>query len=392
MSDLHARFDAITVAQLRASGAQKWTNHPDCIGAFVAEMDFGLAPAIAGALHAAIAQNRSGYITAPLLRELGEATASFLQRRHDWCVDAGSVQPVPDVIKALETMLRFHLPDGAPENQPVIVPTPCYMPFVPLIEQLGHPALQIPLRHDGSRHVFNYDAIDAAFANGAKALLLCNPHNPVGRVYAREELLRIAAIVEKHGARVFSDEIHAPLVYRGHSHVPYASVSAQAAAHSITTVSASKAWNIPGLKCAQIVFTNAADLRAWKQRGHLLTSNSVSTLGILATIAAYSEGEAWLADVLDYLQGNRDLLVAFIRERLPRIGIDTPEGTYLAWLDCRALELPPSPAAFFRDRAKVALTDGRECGEGFDGFARFNFALPRPILRQALQQIERTLV
>ncbi|MFT3762569.1 MAG: aminotransferase class I/II-fold pyridoxal phosphate-dependent enzyme [Pseudoxanthomonas sp.] len=380
---LHARFDAITAAQLRAGGGMKWTTFPDCIGAFVAEMDFGAAPAVAAALHAALEQGRTGYPTAQLFHELAEATAGFVQRRHGWTLPVDAVQPVPDVIKALEIMLRFHLPAGAP----VIVPTPCYMPFVPLIEQLGHAAVQVPMRRDGGRHGFDYAAIDAAFAAGARALLLCNPHNPVGRVYRRAELERLADIVERHGARVFADEIHAPLIFGGHRHIPYASLSPAAAAHSITTVSASKAWNLPGLKCAQIVYTNPDDLRAWHRLGHLLTSNSVSTLGIVATLAAYRDGEAWLDSVLDYLRGNRDLLTGFLRERLPQVGYAEPEGTYLAWLDCAALDLPKPLGRWFRSAAKVAMTDGGECGAGFGDCIRLNFAMPRPLLAQALERI-----
>ncbi len=444
---LHAAFDAIGIEQLRAGGGMKWTTFPDCIGAFVAEMDFGTAPAVSAALHEAIDRGRTGYPTAGLFHELAEATVGWQLCRYGWSLPPDAVQPVPDVIKALEVnskeaktpgndefvkkyqakydtppgyapsaaygmtrmvlhgmdkaksievpdvikalevMLRFYLPEGAP----VVVPTPCYMPFVPLIEQLGHPAVQVPARHDGARWRFDHERIDAAFAAGARALLLCNPHNPLGRAYERAELERLAETVERHGARVFADEIHAPLVFDGRRHVPYATISPAAAAHSITTVSASKAWNLPGVKCAQLLFTRHDDRRTWHKLGHLLTSNSVSTLGIHAHIAAYRDGGAWLESVLGYLQGNRDLLTGFLRERLPRIGYAEPEGTYLAWLDCSALELPPPLGRWFRSAAKVAMTDGRECGVGFENYMRFNFAMPRPLLVQALEQIERAV-
>lgn len=383
IAELHARFDALSIERLRANGGAKWTQFPDCIGAFVAEMDFGTAPAVSAALGEAIARGRLGYATAQLFGELAVAAAQSLSRRHGWQVPEQAIRPVPDVIKALEVMLRFHLPPGVP----VIVPTPCYMPFVPLIEQLGHVAMQIPLRRDGERPALDFDRIDAAFASGARALLLCNPHNPVGRAYEREELLQLAGIVERHGARVFADEIHAPLVYAGHRHLPYAALSPASAAHAITTVSASKAWNLAGMKCAQIVFSNPDDLRIWQRRGHLLTSNSTSTLGAIAHIAAYRDGGDWLQAVLAYLQGNRDLLADFLRERLPQIGHFRPEGTYLAWLDCSALALPLPLGRWFRDNAGVAMTDGRECGEDFDQCVRLNFAMPRPLLRQALERI-----
>ncbi len=382
--DLHARFDAITAGQLRDRGLEKWGTHPDdTLGAFVAEMDFGIAPPIRARLLDAVENARTGYISRPLLRELNAATAAFLQRRHGWQVEASHVHAMPDVMKALETMLRFHLPAGAP----VIVPTPCYMPFIHFLAELGHAPVQVPVRHDGTRYALDYAGIDAAFDAGAGALLLCNPHNPIGRVYSREELLRLSEIVEKHDARVFSDEIHAPLIYAGNTHVPYAAVSPAAAAHAITAVSASKAWNLPGLKCAQIVFSNDDDLRIFKRIEHHLTQSSTSTLGIFATLAAYDQGEPWLADVVDYLQGNRDFLAAFLRERLPQIRFDAPQGTYLAWLDCAALNLPQPLGAWLREHARVALTDGAFCGDGFGHCVRLNFATPRPILAQLLERI-----
>lgn len=383
IAELHARFDATSIERLRSGGGAKWTQFPDCIGAFVAEMDFGTAPAVSAALHEAIAQGRLGYPTAKLYEELATAAAQSLSQRHAWQVATEAIRPVPDAVKALEVMLRFHLPQGAP----VIVPTPCYMPFVPLIEQLGHAAVQIPLRDEGGRATFDFERMDAAFVAGARAVLLCNPHNPTGRVHERKELLQLADIVERHGARVFADEIHAPLVYAGHHHLPYALLSPATAAHAITTISASKAWNLAGVKCAQIVFSNPDDLRIWHRHGHLLTSNSTSTLGAIAQIAAYRHGGEWLQAVLDYLQDNRDLLAAFLRERLPRIGHVRAEGTYLAWLDCSALALPRPLGRWFRNNARVAMTDGRECGTGFENHVRFNFALPRPLLVQALGQM-----
>jgi cystathionine beta-lyase len=217
-------------------------------------------------------------------------------------------------------------------------------------------------------------------------LLLCNPHNPIGKVYSRGELRRIAAIAAGHDARVFADEIHAPLVYEGHRHVPYATVSDDAARQAITAVSASKAWNLAGLKCAQLVFTRPDDLRRWREIGHF-AGNSTSTPGVIAHTAAWRDGDAWLGPVLGYLQGNRDLLGRLLREHLPKVGYIEPQGTYLAWLDCRALELDTTPQLFFRRHAQVALTDGAECGHGGEGHVRLNFAMPRPLLVEAITRM-----
>ena len=193
-------------------------------------------------------------------------------------------------------------------------------------------------------------------------------------------------IAERHDARVFADEIHAPLVYPGRPHLPYAAVSRQAAHQAITAVSASKAWNLAGLKCAQLILTRPEDLLRWRQLDHF-AGNSTSTLGVLAHTVAWDRGDDWLHGVLGYLRGNRDLLGRLLHQHLPQIGWIPPQGTYLAWLDCCALALPTAPHLFFRRHARVALTDGGECGNGGEGHVRLNFAMPRPLLVEAVTRM-----
>lgn len=375
-------FDAITLDQLRTGGGLKWRAFPDCIGAFVAEMDFGIAPVIRAALHEAIDRGPIGYLSATPLRAMAEACAGWQQRHHGWDVPADAIRAVPDVLGALEVVCRHYLPAGAT----VAVPVPCYMPFLPLLALLGHPVVQVPMQRGEGGWQLDEAALDAAFAGGARMLLLCNPHNPIGKVYSREELQRIDAIAARYDVRVFADEIHAPLVYAGLRHVPYATISGDAARQAITAVSASKAWNLAGLKCAQLVFTRPDDLQHWREIGHF-AGNSTSTPGVIAHTAAWRDGDAWLQPVLGYLQGNRDLLGQRLRERLPQIGYIQPQGTYLAWLDCRALELDTAPHLFFRRQAHVALTDGAECGQGGEGHVRLNFAMPRPLLAEAIERM-----
>lgn len=375
-------FDAITLDQLRAGGGLKWRAFPDCIGAFVAEMDFGIAPPIRDALHEAVERGQVGYLSAAPLRAMAEACARWQQRHHGWDVPADMIRAVPDVLGALEAACRHYLPAGAA----VAVPVPCYMPFLPLLALLGHPVVQVPMLRGEGDWSLDEAALDAAFAAGARMLLLCNPHNPIGKVYARAELQRIATIAARHDARVLADEIHAPLVYPGHRHVPYATVSADAARQAITAVSASKAWNLAGLKCAQLVFTRPDDLQRWREVGHF-AGNSTSTLGVVAHTAAWRDGDAWLEPVLGYLQGNRDLLGRLLRQHLPQVGYIEAQGTYLAWLDCRALRLDGAPHLFFRRHARVALTDGAECGDGGEGHVRLNFAMPRPLLVEAVERM-----
>lgn len=377
-------FDRIDEASLRAAGGLKWSAFPDCIGAFVAEMDFGIPDPVAGALQEAVARGATGYPAPALTRELARACAGWQATRHGWEVDPARIQPVGDVLGALELMLRHFLPPGTA----VVLPTPAYMPFRPLLEMHGHRVVEVPHRLHGGRWQMDLAGIAAALAGGAGLVLLCNPHNPLGRVFEAAELLALAEVVERHGARVFSDEIHAPLVFPGARHVPYASVCEAAARHSVVALSASKGWNLAGLKCAQMVLGNDADLACWRRIG-LVAGHGLSGLGVIASIPAWRDGGAWLERVLDYLDGNRQRLSAWVATHLPRAGFVAPEGTYLAWIDCRELALPEevTPATWFHRQARVALTDGRECGAAGDGFVRLNFAMPRPLLDEALARM-----
>ena len=211
-------------------------------------------------------------------------------------------------------------------------------------------------------------------------VLLCSPHNPTGRVFEHGELVRLAEIVEKHGARVVADEVHAPLVYPGHNHVPYATVSRAAAEHTVTITSASKAWNLAGLKCAQVVTTNHADAAQWRTLPVFQVAGP-TPLGIAASTAAYRLGNEWRDQLVDYLDGNRRLLAELLASELPEVACIPPEATYLAWLDCAELGVPDA-ARFFLDHARVALSDGPPFGAGNDTFVRLNFATSRALLER----------
>ena len=378
-------FDALTVEQLRDSGALKWNAFPDCIGAFVAEMDFGTAPEVMAAVREALDRGQIGYLGDALVTDLAKACSDWHRDRYGWAPDPSWIQPLPDVLTGLELALHHLLPQGVK----VALPTPNYMPFLPLLHMLGHEVVQVPMRQTAGSWEFDFNALEAAFADGAGLLILCNPHNPLGRVFTRDELEQLSAIAGRHGVRVFSDEIHAPLVFAPHRHIPYASISAAAAEQAITATSASKGWNLAGLKCAQLILSNPEDLAAWR-RMHPLAGHATATLGVIANTAAYRHGGAWLESVIEYLDGNRQLLATTLAADMPGIGYTAPEGTYLAWLDCRPLALE-GPARRLFQRAGVALTDGADCGEAGTGFVRFNFALPRPILREALARMARAI-
>jgi cystathionine beta-lyase len=383
--------DRITIDELHRRGSVKWTRGgPGVIGAFVAEMDFGAAPAITEALREVIERAEFGYLSDDAVAELAQACADWQRDRYGWAVDPARIRPLPDVVRGLEAAITVFSRPGSP----VIVPTPAYMPFLTVPPLLGREIIQVPMATRGGRPVLDLDGIDAAYQRGGHLLILCNPCNPAGRVYAKDELAAVAEVVRRNQGRVFADEIHAPLIYPGSTHIPYATVCEQAANHSVTATSASKGWNLPGLKCAQLIVTNEADTATWASRGYPF-ERGASAPGARASTAAYRGGGHWLADVVGYLDGSRRLLADLLAERLPAVGYQPPEGTYLAWLDCRDLlgdrGIEASPAEFFLAKARVLLTDGAACGEAGRGHVRLNFATPRPVLTEIVRRMARAV-
>lgn len=385
---LRDRLESMTAAELRARGSAKWTAPgPGGYGAAVAEMDFGAAPAIIDAL-ARLSENATfGYLPKPMADELAAACAAFERDRYGWPVDPEMVRLAPDVIKVLELAITFYSRPGSP----VILPTPAYMPFLRVPGTLGREIIQVPmLTGDDGRFVFDLPGIEAAFRAGGHLLILCNPYNPLGRVLTRPELAQITDVVDRNGGRVFADEIHAPLVYPGGQHIPYASTSPTAAGHTLTAVSASKAWNLPGLKCAQAILGNDTDRQRWEDAVGF-AARGASTAGVAANTAAYRHGADWLAEVCAYLEDSRRMLAGLLAEHLPQVRYRPPEGTYLAWLDCTALDLPGSPGALVTERAGITVVDGPAFGQGGDGSFRFNFATPQPVLREMVERMAQAL-
>lgn len=376
-------LDAIGIDRLRENGSLKWSVFPEAIGAFVAEMDFPAAPAVDAAIRDALDRGLTGYLPAAVRDRMADAVARWQRDRYGWEVPAERIRPVPDVLTALRTTIDFFTAPGSK----IVLPTPAYMPFLTIPAMHDREIIEVPMLVDGGRAVYDLDGIDRALADGGGLLILCNPYNPLGRVFERAELEAVSAVVERHGARVFSDEIHAPLVFAPHRHVPYASTGPAAAAHTITAVSASKAWNLPGLKAAQVILTNDADAETWARPEVAWAEHGTANLGVVATTAAFDEGRGWLAETLDYLDGNRRVLGELLAAHIPAMGYRAPEGTYIAWLDARALGIEGSPAEFFREHAGVAMTDGLACGPAGEGHLRFILATPRPIIEQAVRQM-----
>jgi cysteine-S-conjugate beta-lyase len=381
-------IDATTATTLRARGSAKWTAPgPDGYGAGVAEMDFGAAPPVLDALARLTADANFGYLPAWLSDELRLACAEFAGRRYGWNIEPDFVHPVPDVIRALEIAITHFSRPGSP----VILPTPAYMPFLSVPGNLGREVIQVRMLEPRSGFfTLDLDAIEDAFRAGGNLLIFCNPCNPLGRVYTLAEITQLTDVVDRHGGRVFADEIHAPLIYPGLRHISYASTSATAAAHTLTATSASKAWNLPGLKCGVMILSSPADQDRWDQLGHFEVRGA-SNPGVAASIAAFRHGEAWLDQVVAYLDDNRRLLAGLLARHLPQVRYRPPDGTYLAWLDCADMDLPASPGALVTDHAHVTVVDGPAFGLGGAGAFRLNFATPQPVLAEMIERVAATL-
>src|SRR5712691_6381627 len=293
---------------LRARGSFKWAAPgPGGFGAAVAEMDFGAAPAILDALAALSADANFGYLPPFLADELAAACAEFAKRRYGWDVDPEVIHHVPDVIKALEIAITHFSRPG----WPVILPTPAYMPFLIVPGLVGREIIQVQMHDDEGFFTLDLDGIDAAFRVGGHLLIFCSPYNPLGRVFSLDEMTRPTEVVERHGGRVFADEVHGPLVYPGSRHVPYASTSDAAAAHTLTAISAWKAWNLPGLKCAEVILSNEPDRQQSGDMGPF-ASHGASNPGVVANLATFRQGEPWLDEVLAYLDESRKPLADLV--------------------------------------------------------------------------------
>ncbi|MBV9946207.1 MAG: aminotransferase class I/II-fold pyridoxal phosphate-dependent enzyme [Myxococcales bacterium] len=346
-------------------------------------MDYPLAEPIRRAVRTAIDADDAGYASGV---GLGEAFAVWAQACWGFEVAAADVRVVADVVTGIVEVLRVVTEPG----DGVVIEPPVYPPFAWNIRALGRRIVEAPLRLGPDGWEPDLDAIERAYADGARAHLLCSPQNPTGMVYERAALARIGELALAHGVLVLSDEIHAPLTLRGAIHTPLASVSDAARRSSVLLTSASKAWNIAGLKAAVIVAC-AGETRALLARLPPEMPYHAGHLGVIASRAAFQEGGAWLSQVHAILDRNRRWLAELLRAEIPAIGYRPPRASYLAWLDCRALGLGADPARRFLERGRVALSSGPTFGTGGQGFARLNFATSRRLLEEAVRRIKRAL-
>lgn len=377
------RYNFDEIVQRRGTNSYKWdsADDADVLPMWVADMDFRTAPAIIEALQQRVAHGIFGYTRVP--DAYYEAVINWFGRRHNWNIQKDWMIYTSGVVPAISAVIKALTQPG----DKVLVQTPVYNCFFSSIRNNGCEIVSNPLVYKENTYVIDYEDLERKVADEkVKILLLCNPHNPAGRVWSKEELTRIGEICIRHGVWVVSDEIHCELVYTGYTYTPFASISEEFLHHSVTCISPSKSFNIAGLQIANIVSADEEVRRRIDKAININEVCDVNPFGVIATIAAYNEGEEWLLQLLDYLKGNYECMKTFCEVSLPNFPITCLEGTYLVWMDCRSL---PYPSEELEEKLvkeeKLWLNAGTMYGAEGEGFMRWNIACPRAVLLKGLK-------
>ena len=379
------------VINRRRSESYKWREYPEeVLPLFVADMDFHSPEPVARALGAYIDEGVFGYPRGlhshdrAQVHELAGLVADRMAHRYKWRIAADDVIAIPGVVPGLNIACRS-LREGS-----VLVQPPVYPPVLAAPKNSNLQLVESPLHcQDDGSYSIDWDSFRSGVAQNTRLFILCNPHNPVGRVFRRNELERMAEICLSANVTICSDEIHSDLLLDRHQHIPIATLDPEIASHTVTLISPSKTFNLAGLQCAFAIIPNS-ELRQQFRSAREGLVPWVNAMGLIGAEAAYRYGQPWLDELLPYLQANRDFLSDFINRELPGIRMSKPEATYLAWLDCRRLKLG-DPFNFFLNHARVALNDGRSFGTGGTGFVRLNFGCPRSTLEEALTRMKLSL-
>ena len=382
MTNMKYDFDKIT--QRRGTNSYKWdsTDDKEVLPMWVADMDFQTAPCIINALKKRVEHGIFGYTRVP--EEYYDAVISWFSRRHQWQIERDWFIYTSGVVPALSAVIKAL----ANEGDNVLTLTPVYNCFFSSIRNNGCKLSSCALKYENNTFSIDFDDLERRAADPkTPLLLLCNPHNPSGRVWTREELQRIGDICIKHNVIVVSDEIHCEIVHPGYKYIPFASISEEFKKHSVTCISPSKAFNIAGLQIANIIVENDE----WRQRiDKAININEVcdvNPFGVIATIAAYNEGEEWLNQLLQYIHGNYLFFKDYCEEHLPQLPVAPLEGTYLAWMDCRSLNIPSEELEEeLMKKAKLWLNAGSMYGKEGEGFMRWNLACPRQLVKEGLER------
>lgn len=379
-------MDFDQIIDRRNTESIKWQLYgEDVLPMWVADMDFRSPEAVIEALHDRVDHGIFGYGCPP--DDLNEAIVAHLEKRIHWFVPESDLSLISGVVTGF-THAIYSLTD--PGNR-VLIQTPVYPPFLDAPKSAGRECLHndLVLMDDGHYEI-NFDDFEEKIASGVKLFILCNPHNPVGKVFNVNELTQMAEICLKHGTLICSDDIHMDFVYPGNVHTPIASLSPEISEKTVTYFAPSKTFNVAGFSTSVYVAQDPDMRKHLNESMHYLLGHP-NILGLHAARAAYKYGSPWLDALLVYLKENRDLLTEFVAENLPGVKMWRPDGTYLGWLDCRALDLAISPHAFFLEEAKVALNEGCQFGDPGQGFVRINFGCPRALLMEGLGRMQSAL-
>lgn len=379
-----------SLSDLQTHRSEKWRAFPhEVLPLPVAEMDFPVAEPIREVLIEMVKASDLGYLGA--IPELGTSFAGFAKRRWNWDLNPSYVRTATDVGVAIVELLRIFTKPG----DKVLFSSPIYQNFYTWMRETSVEMVDVPYlideqSTDGTGFTHDWSGIEAAYKNGIKVHLVCSPHNPLGKVYTREDLLRIVDLAKKHGVIVIADEIHAPLTYKEQPFIPFLSLGQSAADVGIAVSAASKGWNIAGLKCA-IIITQSEKMHEKLNELAPAMHYRASLLGAFATVAAFEKGEPWLDQAIVILDENRHLVANLIASRVPSIKYAMPHCSYLAWLDLSALNLGEDPGAVLIERAKVAFNSGHIYGPLGKSHVRLNFATSPAIITEAIERIARVL-
>ena len=380
---------APNLAELHTHRSEKWRGFPaDVLPLPVAEMDYPVAQPIRDLLAEMVAKSDLGYLGA--IPELGKGFAHFAGTRWNWEVDPVQVRVATDVGVAVVEILRVFTKPG----DSILLSSPVYHNFYNWINETKLNLVDVPFERTGNESAnpwqINWDGIEKAYASGLKVHILCSPHNPLGRIYSKEELLRLVALAKRFDVLIISDEIHAPLTFKGNTFTPILGLGKEAESVSVTVTAASKGWNIAGLKCAIIVSQNDA-INTRLAEMPMAVHYRASLLGGFATAVAFAEGEVWLDSVLENLDHNRHMIKELLNSQLPSVRYNIPDNSYLAWLDLEALNLGENPAATLLEKGRVAFNAGHTFGKQCSQYVRFNFATSPTIITEAIHRIARAI-
>lgn len=380
------QFNFDEIIPRRETESVKWNRYgKEVLPFWVADMDFKSPPAVINALEERVKHGVFGYPSENTA--LKETIRERLLRLYDWNVTMEDIIFLPGVVVGFNLVIHALTQPG----QNVLMQPPVYHPFLSAPQNAQTFRKDVPLYRDkDNSYKIDFDQFNDSIDSDSGLFLLCNPHNPVGRVFTENELLSMADICLKHDVYICSDEIHADIVYPGYQHKPIATLSPEIAQKTITLMAPSKTYNIAGLGCSFAVVQND-ELKKKLKAAKAGIVPEVNLLGYTAALAAYQHGDDWLAELLVYLEGNYRTMSEYIQRYLPEIKITPIEGTYLAWLDCREIEIDTSPYAFFLDKAGLAFNDGKIFGQGGEGFVRFNFGCPHSIMIQGLERMKQAL-